>query len=49
MTQVNSARTLTKLAAGTPANRSAALDGYAQGDGSQHVNYVGNDGHIHEL
>ena len=22
---------------------------YAQGDGSQHVNYIGNDEHVHEL
>jgi hypothetical protein len=39
---------LTKLAGGTPANR-LALDGYAQGDGSQHVNYVDASGHVHEL
>ena len=25
------------------------IDGYSQGDGSQHVNYIGQDGHVHEL
>ena len=26
-----------------------ALDGYSQGDGSQHVNFIGSSGHVHEL
>ncbi len=39
---------LTALAGGTPANRSA-LDGYSQGDGSQHVNFIDASGHVHEL
>ena len=39
---------LTRLAGGTPAN-GRALDGYSQGDGSQHVNFIDADGHVHEL
>jgi hypothetical protein len=43
---------LTKFANGTPANMAfsaSPLDGYAQGDGSQHVNFIAGDGHVHEL
>jgi hypothetical protein len=27
----------------------SALDGYARSDGGQHVNFIGTDGHVHEL
>ena len=48
---------LTAFAGGTPAavggegagTPIAALDGYSQADGSQHVNYVDVLGHVHEL
>jgi hypothetical protein len=34
---------------GTPASQSSALDGYVEPDGSQHVNFIDANGHIHEL
>ena len=40
------------LAHGTPALLPfgvIALDGYSQGDGSQHVNFIDDNGHVHEL
>ena len=43
---------LTTLAAGTPASTTATgnvLTGYAQGDGSQHVHFIDQLGHVHEL
>jgi hypothetical protein len=40
---------LTKLARGTPAGVGSVLDGYAQSDGSQHVNFIDASGHVHEL
>ncbi len=44
---------LTKLAGGTPASLGegpgSGLDGYSQNDGSQHVNFIDADGHVHEL
>ena len=44
---------LTKLAGGTPAfnviEGRSPLDGYSQGDGSQHVNFIDAAGHVHEL
>ncbi|MGO9788130.1 MAG: hypothetical protein ACLP8S_01015 [Solirubrobacteraceae bacterium] len=41
---------LTAFAGGTPADvNTNDLDGYSQGDGSQHVNFVDEDGHVHEL
>ena len=27
----------------------SALDGYSQGDSSQHVNFIDGNGHVHEL
>lgn len=38
---------LTALAGGALA--SGALDGYSQGDRSQHVNFSDVNGHVHEL
>ena len=40
---------LTVLAIGTPAVGGSALDGYSQGDNSQHVNFIDRNGHVHEL
>ena len=44
---------LTALAiGGTPATMVfvvSPLDGYSQADGSQHVNFIAADGHVHEL
>jgi hypothetical protein len=41
---------LTALAGGTPASKDGpALDAYLQDDGSQHVNFVDDNGHVHEL
>jgi len=43
---------LTKLAGGAPATLLSGLsrlDGYSQGDGSQHVNFIDTGGHVHEL
>jgi hypothetical protein len=40
---------LTQLAAAVAPNPDTALDGYWGSDDSQHVNYIGNDGHVHEL
>ncbi len=40
---------LTKFAGGTPAKVTSELVGYLQGDGSQHVNFIDADGHVHEL
>ena len=40
---------LTGFAHGTPASGAFALDGYSQGDGSQHVNFIDGNGHVHEL
>ena len=40
---------LTALAHGTQPAGSGPLRGYVQGDGSQHVNFIGQDGHVHEL
>ncbi len=40
---------LTVFAQGTPANIESRLDGYSQADGSQHVNFIAADGHVHEL
>jgi hypothetical protein len=34
---------------GTSRAPSAALDSYWGSDGTQHVNFIGADGHIHEL
>jgi hypothetical protein len=37
---------------GTPATMDfvvSPLDGYAEKDGSQHVNFIAADGHVHEL
>ncbi|MGZ4620409.1 MAG: hypothetical protein ACXV3F_17325, partial [Frankiaceae bacterium] len=39
---------LTKFANGTLAG-GGPLDGYSQGDGRQHVNFIASDGHVHEL
>ncbi len=39
---------LTALAGGAPALANQ-LDAYSQGDGSQHVNFVDGNGHVHEL
>ncbi len=41
-------RDLTALAGGTPA-AGDALAGYSQSDGSQHVNFLDSNGHVHEL
>ena len=38
---------LTALSGGTPA--AGVLDGYSQGDGSQHVNFLDGNEHVHEL
>ena len=47
---------LTALSHGTPASLgvpvggvTSPLDGYVQGDGSQHVNFIAQNGHVHEL
>ena len=40
---------LTKLTGATPAFVNLGLDGYSQADGSQHVNFIGGSGHVHEL
>ena len=40
---------LTALAPGTPAASSFALDAYTEEDGSQHVNFIEDIGHTHEL
>ena len=42
---------LTALAGGTPASGDFPLpfDGYSEGDGSQHVNFVDGNLHVHEL
>jgi hypothetical protein len=40
---------LTKFSGGTPASTDSNLDGYPQDDGSQHVNFVDDSGHVHEL
>ncbi len=40
---------LTLAASGTMPAPGTALDGYWQADSSQHVNFVGTDGHVHEL
>ena len=40
---------LTVLAGGVAPAAGSALDGYWGSDGSQHVNFVGAEGHIHEL
>ena len=40
---------LTQFAHGTPAVINGPLDGYAQGDRSQHVNFIDGSGHVHEL
>jgi hypothetical protein len=34
---------------GIPPVAGSALDGYWGSDGSQHVNFIGTDGHVHEL
>jgi hypothetical protein len=40
---------LSTFAQGTTAGRGSALDGYSQSDNSQHVNFVDDKGHVHEL
>jgi hypothetical protein len=40
---------LTVFAKGTPAARGSALGAYWGNDGSQHVNFISVDGHVHEL
>ena len=40
---------LTVLAGGVAPAVGSALDGYWGSDGSQHVNFVGADNHVHEL
>ena len=40
---------LTACSRGTPAAAGSALDGYPQGDLSQHVNFIDANGHVHEL
>ena len=40
---------LTKLAAAVPPVAGTALDGYWGSDSSQHVNFTGVDGDVHEL
>ena len=40
---------LTAFANGTPAVINGPLDGYSQGDSSQHVNFIDENGHMHEL
>ena len=40
---------LTNLAKATPPASGTALDGYWGGNNSQHVHFIGNDGHVHEL
>ena len=40
---------LTKLAGGILLAAGSALDGYWGSDGSQHVNFIGTDGHLHEM
>jgi hypothetical protein len=40
---------LTGFAHGTPAHDSGPIDGYSQGDGSQHVNFIDDNGQVHEL
>jgi hypothetical protein len=40
---------LTNFARAVPPAAGTAIDGYWGSDSSQHVNYVGTDGHIHEL
>jgi hypothetical protein len=38
-----------KTVGGTLVAPGSALDGYEGSDGSQHVNFIGDDGHVHEL
>ena len=40
---------LTEFAHGTPASGGSPLAAYSQNDGSQHVNFIDADGHVHEL
>lgn len=40
---------LTGFTQGIPAAPGSALDGYWGSDGSQHVNFIDNNGHVHEL
>jgi hypothetical protein len=40
---------LTKLAAAVPPQMGTPLDGYWGSDNSQHVNFIGTDGDVHEL
>jgi Ricin-type beta-trefoil lectin domain-like len=40
---------LISLANGVPPAAGSALDGYWGSDSSQHVNFIGTDGHVHEL
>ena len=40
---------LSKLSGGSQAFGSSGLDGYSQGDNSQHVNFIDEIGHVHEL
>jgi len=40
---------LTKLAGGVAPAPGTALDGYWGSDSSQHVNFIGTDGDVHEL
>ena len=40
---------LTAFAKGTPAVSGSALASYWGSDNSQHVNFIGTDGHVHEL
>ncbi len=40
---------LTALAGAVAPAAGSALDGYWGSDGSQHVNFIGTDGHVHEL
>ena len=40
---------LTAFAGGTPASTSSELDAYWGSDNSQHVNFISEDGHVHEL
>ncbi|HEX3545954.1 MAG TPA: hypothetical protein VHU62_05175, partial [Mycobacterium sp.] len=40
---------LTQLAAAVAPKSDTALDGYWGTDSSQHVNFIGTDGHVHEL
>jgi hypothetical protein len=40
---------LSQSAGGVPPAPGTALHGYWGSDGSQHVNFIGTDGHVHEL